>query len=258
MNTLLVEARDGVTVISLNRPKALNALNHELLSELRTVLDEIRSDNHVRAVVLTGTGDRAFAAGADITELQSLSQDQGRDLARYGQSVFRRLEHLGKPVIAAVNGFALGGGCELAMACTFRVASDNAKFGLPELGLGLIPGYSGTQRLARLVGKGAAMEVILTGDMVDASRALQLGLVNHVYPIESLLDEAVELAQKTTKKAPRAVRFALEAVNRGMDMSQNQGDEYEATLFGILASSEDAREGVSAFLEKRKPAFKGR
>ena len=258
MNTLELELRGNVAIVSLNRPKALNALNAELLKELHDTMGDINENSDVAVVVLTGAGDRAFAAGADIKELANLSQDQGRETARFGQGVFRRIEHLGKPVIAAVNGFALGGGCELAMACTFRIASTNARFGLPELGLGLIPGYAGTQRLARLVGKGAAMEMVLTGEMIDSERALRMGLVNHVVEPDKLIDMAIELAEKIVKKAPRAVRFALEAINRGIDMSQFQGDEYEATLFGILAASDDAREGVDAFLQKREPVFKGR
>ncbi len=257
MNHLQVERRGCVTIVTLNRPKALNALNAELLKELRETMDEIRQDKEVAAVVLTGSGDRAFAAGADIKELANLSQDEGREASRLGQAIFRKIEYLGKPVIAAVNGFALGGGCELALACSFRIASTNAKFGLPEVGLGLIPGYSGTQRLARLVGKGSALELVLTGEMIDAERALRIGLVNYVVEADELVNKAVELGTKVGQKAPRAIRFALEAVHRGLDMSHFQGDEYEATLFGILCASDDAREGLSAFIEKRRPEFKG-
>lgn len=258
METVQVERDGGIAILRLNRPKALNALSRDLLSELDASIAALSQDDSVLATILTGAGDRAFAAGADIKELSQLSQDRGREVSRFGQAVFRRIETMNKPVIAAVNGFALGGGCELAMACSFRLASSKAKFGLPELGLGLIPGYGGTQRLARLVGKGAAMEVILTGDMIDASRALQIGLVNLVVEPDELLSRARELALRIAKNAPRAIRFAMESINRGLEMSQIQGEEYEATLFGMLAASEDAHEGTRAFLEKRKAEFKGK
>ena len=217
-----------------------------------------RWDPAVRAVVLTGAGEKAFVAGADIKELAVQTPVAGREHARHGQAILDRIEHLGKPVIAAVNGFALGGGCELAMACTIRIAADTAKFGQPEINLGLIPGYAGSQRLPRLVGRGRALELLLTGAQVSAEDALRMGLVNRVVPAAQLMDEARTLARTLASKAPVAARYILEAVAAGLEMPLAEAQDYEATLFGLIATTEDMREGTRAFLEKRKPAFQGR
>lgn len=257
---LIVEhdAEAGVLVITLNRPKVLNALNAALLGELRTAIEAAAVDASVRAIVLTGSGDKSFVAGADINELAVQTPVGGRDHARHGQALFDRIERLGKPVIAAVNGFALGGGCELAMACTIRIASDAAKFGQPEVNLGLIPGYAGSQRLPRLVGRGRAQELLLLGDIIDAQEAFRIGLVNRVVPAAELMSLAKNLATKLAAKAPIAVRYILDAVASGLDMPFAEGQDHEATLFGLVSTTEDMREGTGAFLEKRKAQFKGR
>jgi enoyl-CoA hydratase len=255
----LILARDGaVAVLTINRPAVLNALNAQTVDDLRRALLDLRHDEEVRAVVITGAGEKAFVAGADINELARQQPAAGRDLAVRGQHVFDIIEHLGKPVVAAINGFALGGGCELAMACTFRFAADNARLGQPEINLGLIPGYAGTQRLARLVGRDRAMELVLTGRHVSAAEALAMGLVTRVVPAASLMDEALAFAAELASKAPLAVRYAMDAINRGLDMPFEQACAYEASLFGLATATDDMREGTRAFLEKRKPTFTGR
>ena len=255
----LLLARDGaVAIVTLNRPKVLNALNNQTLAELASCLAGLKADDSVRAIILTGAGEKSFVAGADINELAALSPVQGQAHARHGQLIFDAIEQLGKPVIAAINGFALGGGCELAMACTMRIAADTARFGQPEINLGLIPGYAGSQRLPRLVGKGIAMEILLTGDMVSAQRAYEIGLVNRVVPAADLLGEATGLAHALAAKAPIAVRFILEAVNQGAEAPFAVGQYLETSLFGTIASSDDMREGTKAFLEKRKPVWQGK
>lgn len=255
---LIVEHDGGVLVVTINRPKVLNALNSATLAELGQVADAAAASDDVRVVVLTGAGEKSFVAGADINELASQTPVAGLEHARRGQNVFDRIERLGKPVIAAINGFALGGGCELAMSCTLRLAADHAKFGQPEINLGLIPGYAGSQRLPRLVGRGRAQELLLTGDMIGAEEAHRIGLVNRVYPAASLMDEAKKLAQTLAGKAPIAMRYILAAVAAGLDMSFAEAEAHEATLFGLAFATEDMREGTSAFLEKRKAQFKGR
>jgi enoyl-CoA hydratase len=255
---LLTERDEAVLVITINRPSVLNALNTQTLTELDAAMDAAREDPTVRAVILTGAGDKAFVAGADIKELAVQTPVTGREHARRGQAILNRLEHLGKPVIAAVNGFALGGGCELAMACTIRIAADTAKFGQPEINLGLIPGYAGSQRLPRLVGRGRALELLLTGAQISADDALRMGLVNRVVPAAQLMDEARVLARTLASKAPIAARYIMEAVAAGVEMPLAESQDYEATLFGLIATTDDMREGTRAFLEKRKPAFQGR
>jgi enoyl-CoA hydratase len=252
-------SRDGpLATVTFNRPAVLNALNAATLDELEAALVELRDDPGVRVLILTGAGGKAFVAGADINELAEVAAAGARDLSRRGQRVFDLVERLGKPVIAAVNGYALGGGCELALACTFRLAADTARLGLPEIDLGLIPGYAGTQRLSRLLGRDRAMELILTGRHVPADEALRIGLVTRVVAAADLLDEARRLALALAAKAPLAVRLAMDAVNQGLDMTLPAACEHESALFAVAAASEDMREGTRAFLEKRKPAFKGR
>ena len=241
----------------MNRPKVLNALNTQTLDELRRTILALAHDDTVRAVIVTGAGDKAFIAGADINELAVQTPTSGREHAMRGQHVLDLIEHMGKPVIAAINGYALGGGCELAMACTLRLAAETAKLGQPEINLGIVPGYAGTQRLARLVGRGRALELLLTGDQISATEALRLGLVNRVVPAADLMAEARKLAAVLAAKAPVAVRYIIDAVNRGLQMSFAEAQTYEATLFGLVASTEDMREGTKAFLEKRKAEFKG-
>ncbi len=255
---LLIERDGAVAIVTFNRPRVLNALNAQTLTELSAVMAELKGDAGVRAVVLTGAGEKSFVAGADINELAVLSPVEGKEHARHGQQIFDGIEHLGKPVIAAINGFALGGGCELAMACTIRIAADTARFGQPEINLGLIPGYGGSQRLPRLVGKGVALEILLTGDMVSAQRAYEIGLVNRVVPAAELMVEAKKLAQSLASKAPIAVRYILDAVHQGMDAPFAVGELLETSLFGTIASSADMREGTRAFLEKRKAEWQGK
>jgi enoyl-CoA hydratase len=255
---LLFERDGGVAVVTINRPKVLNALNSATLDELRRVLLAIRRDEAVRCVVITGAGEKSFIAGADINELAVQTAVSGRDHARTGQHVLDLIENLGKPVIAAINGFALGGGCELAMACTIRIAADTARIGQPEINLGIIPGYAGTQRLGRLIGRGRALEMLLTGEHVNAAEAFRLGLVNRVVPAGQLMDDARKLAGSLAAKAPIAMRFIIDAVNKGLDMPLAEAQNYEATLFGLVASTDDMREGTKAFLEKRKAEFRGK
>jgi enoyl-CoA hydratase len=254
---LLISRDGGIALVTINRPQVLNALNIRTLDELRRVVLELKDDMDVRAIVLTGAGEKAFVAGADIRELAALSPAAMHDHALRGQHVFDLIENLGKPVIAAINGFALGGGCELAMACTLRVATDSARLGQPEINLGLLPGFAGTQRLPRLVGKGVALEMLLTGRHVTADEALRIGLVNRVVAASSLLSDARAVATELAAKAPVAVRYILDAVNRGLEISFDKGQFLEATLFGLIASTSDMREGTRAFLEKRKPTFSG-
>jgi enoyl-CoA hydratase len=255
---LLVERDGAVLIVTINRPDKLNALNSHTVSEIAAVMEEAAADAAVRVVVLTGAGPKSFVAGADINELAAQTPVSGREHARSGQAVFDRIERLGKPVIAAVNGFALGGGCELAMACTMRLAADSAKFGQPEINLGLIPGYAGSQRLPRLVGRGRALQLLLTGEQITAEEAFRIGLVNKVVPAADLMPESRALAQTLAAKAPIAVRYILEAVAGGLEMSLGDAQDYEATLFGLIATTDDMREGTRAFLEKRKPTFQGK
>ncbi|MCR4374383.1 MAG: enoyl-CoA hydratase-related protein [Acidobacteria bacterium] len=257
-DNLQIERDGAVTVIILNRPKVLNALDARTLDELTAAFDAVAADPEVRAVILTGAGDKSFVAGADINELAVQTPVGGRDHARRGQRLFDRIERLGKPVIAAVNGFALGGGCELAMACTMRLAADTARFGQPEINLGIIPGYAGSQRLPRLVGRGRAQELLLTGDMISADEAFRIGLANRVVPAAQLMEEARKLAHTLAAKAPVAVRYILDAVASGADMAFAEAEDHEATLFGLVSTTDDMREGTRAFLDKRKPAFTGK
>jgi enoyl-CoA hydratase/carnithine racemase len=258
LENLLVERDGGVATVTVNRPKVLNALNTQTLDELRRTLLALRYDDSVRVVILTGAGEKSFIAGADINELAVQSPTGGRDHSMRGQHVLDLIEGMGKPVIAAINGFALGGGCELAMACTIRIAADTARLGQPEINLGIMPGYAGTQRLARLVGKGRALELLLTGDHVMAPEAYRLGLVNRVVPAADLMNEARKLAAALAAKAPIAARYIIDAVNKGLEMPFAEAQIFEATLFGLVSSTEDMREGTRAFLEKRKAEFKGK
>jgi enoyl-CoA hydratase len=257
-DNLLIEREEATAIVTINRPKVLNALNSQTLDELRRAILDIKQDERLRVVIVTGAGDKSFVAGADINELAVQTPTSGREHARSGQHVFDLVENLGKPVIAAINGYALGGGCELAMACTLRLAANTAKLGQPEVSLGLIPGYAGTQRLRRLVGTGKAMEMILTGAAIAAEEAQRIGLVSRVVPAADLMSEARKLADQLAKNAPIAMRYIIDAVNKGSDMAFAEACQYEASLFGLVASTEDMREGTTAFLSKRKPEFKGR
>ena len=258
LENLIVETADGIATITVNRPKVLNALNAQTLDELRRVVLVLRRADDVRCVIITGAGEKSFIAGADINELSVQSPVGGRDHAMRGQHIFDLIENMGKPVIAAINGFALGGGCELAMACTLRIAADTARLGQPEVNLGIIPGYAGSQRLSRLIGRGRAMEMLLTGDHVTAAEAHRLGLVNRVIPAAELMTEVRKLAVSLASKAPVAVRYIIDAVNKGLEMPFPDAQVFEATLFGLVSSTEDMREGTRAFLEKRKAEFKGK
>jgi len=255
---LLLERDGAVAVVTIKRPQVLNALNSPTVDELRRAVLDLKHDAAVRVVIITGVGEKAFVAGADINELVAQRATEGKEHALRGQHVFDLIENMGKPVIAAINGYALGGGCELAMACTLRVAADTARFGQPEINLGIIPGYGGTQRLSRLVGKGVALDLLLTGRQVMAAEALQIGLVNRVVPAAELMGEVKRLAGELSTKAPVAAQYIIEAVNRGLDVSLDTAQCLEATLFGLVASTDDKREGTAAFLEKRKADFKGR
>jgi len=256
--TVLTEVDEGVAVVRINRPDKMNALNASVRKELREVFERIKSDAAVSAVIVTGSGEKAFVAGADIEELSRLNEGTGRTFAEEGQALYNLIETLGKPVIAAVNGYALGGGCELALACHIRIASDRAKFGQPEVNLGIIPGYGGTQRLPRLVGKGRAAELILTGDQIDAAEALRIGLVNKVVPAAELIPAAKQMARVICTKGPRAVGHALRAIQETDERSLNDGQLVEASLFGQCCGTEDFQEGTKAFLGKRKPQFRNR
>ncbi|HVC91838.1 MAG TPA: enoyl-CoA hydratase-related protein [Acidobacteriaceae bacterium] len=255
---LLFEIRDGIAFLTLNRPKVLNALNAGTLLELRAAIQTVRDDASIRATILTGAGEKAFAAGADIQELAAVNAAEGRELALRGQAVFRSIETCGKPVIACINGYALGGGCELALACTLRIASENAKLGQPEVKLGLIPGYGGTQRLARLVGKGVALHMILTAEILSAADALRVGLINEVIAPDQLLARGEAIARSIAAMAPLAVRYSLEAVDRGYDVPLEEALSLEAELFGLCCGTADKAEGVAAFLAKRAPIWQGR
>jgi enoyl-CoA hydratase len=253
-----VEWDGDIAVVIIDRQEKLNALNADVVAELGQVFEGLRDDDKVRGVLLTGAGEKAFVAGADIGELAKMDSISGVRVSRDGQDVFLQIERFPKPVLAVVGGYALGGGCELALACHMRIASENARFGLPEVGLGIIPGYGGTIRLARLVGLGRAIEFTLTGEMVDAQRAAEIGLVSAVHPRAEVLERGKEMLRKVTKNGPVAVRMALESIYRAVDTSTREALDYESSLFGLLASTEDMREGMSAFLEKRKADFKGR
>jgi enoyl-CoA hydratase len=255
---LLYKKRDGVAFITFNRPTVLNALNRKTVEELRDALMDARDDSSVRVLILTGAGEKSFVAGADICELAQRTALDGKEFALFGQSVVHLLETMGKPSICAINGFALGGGCEVAMCCSIRLASKNAKIGQPEVKLGIIPGYGGTQRLARLCGKGIAHELCLSGEMIGAEEAHRIGLVNHVYEPAELLQAAEALAKKIIANAPLAVKYTMEAIERGLEMPQEEGLFLEASLFGLACATEDMREGTKAFLEKRAAKFNGK
>src|SRR6202047_3738035 len=255
---LVYEKRDGIAHITLNRPKVLNALNRKTVEELQQALLGARGDDNVRVIILSGAGEKSFVAGADIGELAQQTPVTGREFSLFGQSVFHLLETMGKPSICVINGFALGGGCELALACTIRIASKTAKLGQPEVKLGIMPGYGGSQRLARLCGKGVAHELCLSGEMISAEEAQRIGLVNHVYEPGELLAAAQSLAKKIAANAPVAVQLTMEAIERGLEMPQEQGLFLEASLFGMSCATEDMREGTKAFLEKRAAQFQGK
>jgi enoyl-CoA hydratase len=255
---VLYEKKGAIAYVTVNRPKVLNALNTPTWKDLRTVFEDARDDTAVRGVILTGAGNKAFIAGADIGELAHVAAFEAEQSSRFGQEVLDLIESLGKPVVAAVNGFALGGGCETAMACTIRIAVETAKFGQPEVRLGLVPGGGGTQRLPRLVGKGRALQLILSGEMISAQEAFRIGLVNEVVPAADLITRAEAILNKIASNAPIAVKFALEAANKGLETSQSEGLLLEASYFGLCAATEDKKEGTSAFLEKRAPQFQGR
>ena len=258
LENVLYEEKGAFAYVTVNRPKVLNALSASTWADLRTAFEHARNATAVRGVILTGAGSKAFIAGADIRELSHTTGLEAEQSSRFGQEVLDLIENLGKPVIAAVNGFALGGGCETAMACTLRIAVETARFGQPEVALGLVPGGGGTQRLPRLIGKGRALQLILSGDMISAQEAYRIGLVNEIVPAADLLARAEAILTKITSNAPLAVGFALEAVNKGLETSQRQGLLLEAAYFGLCAASEDKNEGTAAFLEKRTPQFRGR
>lgn len=254
---VVFEVDDNIAIVRINRPEKHNALNIRTLEELKEVFSLLK-DEAVASVIITGMGEKSFVAGADISEINKLNSETGKYFAEKGQEVFSIIENFEKPVIAAVNGYALGGGCELALACHFRTASENAKFGQPEINLAVIPGFGGTQRLARLINTGRAMEMILTGDQIDAAEALRTGLVNKVFAQGELLPKTIEIAKKISQKSPAIVKFAIRAVNAVNEKGLKEGLAYEAELFGQCCSTEDFREGTSAFLEKRKPVFKNK
>jgi enoyl-CoA hydratase/carnithine racemase len=255
---LQYEKKGSIAYVTVNRPKVLNALNTPTWTDLRTAFEDAKADTSVHGVILTGAGDKAFIAGADISELAHVDAYEAEESSRFGQGVLDLIENIGKPVIAAINGFALGGGCETAMACTMRIAVEHARFGQPEVKLGLLPGGGGTQRLPRLVGKGRALQLILTGETISAQEAWRIGLVNEVVPAADLIARAETILKQIMANAPIAVKFSLEAANKGMDTSQAEGFALEASYFGICAATEDKKEGTSAFLEKRAPQFHGR
>ncbi len=255
---VLLEKKNSIAYVTVNRPKVLNALSLATMEELGVAFQEIKNDSTIRVAILTGAGEKAFVAGADIGELAKQDAVSGKEYAHRGQAVLDLIENLGKPVIACINGFALGGGCELALACTMRLASDNAKLGQPEVKLGIIPGYGGSQRLSRLVGKGLAMQMVLAGEMITAQEAHRIGLVNEVTAAAELIPRAEAIAAKIIANAPLAVQYAMEAVNKGMEMTLAEGLYLEATLFGACCATEDKKEGTAAFLEKRAAGFKGK
>ena len=257
LENVLYEKKGTIAYVTLNRPKVLNALNGKTWEELQAAFEAVRDDAEVRGVILTGAGDKAFIAGADISELAHLTAVEAEKSSSYGQEVLNLVENLGKPVIAAINGFALGGGCETAMACTIRIAVENAKFGQPEVKLGVLPGGGGTQRLPRLVGKGRALQLILTGEMISAQEAYRIGLVNEVVPAVNLITRSEAILKQIFSNAPIAIKYSLEAVNKGLETSQDEGLALEASFFGLCAGTEDKKEGTQAFLQKRAPQFQG-
>src|SRR5215831_9491442 len=258
LENVKLEKKKAIAYVTIDRSKVLNALNMATMKELWQVFSDLKDDRQIRVVILTGSGEKAFVAGADINELAKNSPVEAKAYTHRGQNVLDLIENLGKPVIACINGFALGGGCEIAMACTMRLASETAKLGQPEVKLGIIPGYGGTQRLPRLVGTGLAMQVLLTGEMISAQEAHRIGLVNEVVPVEKLIARGEEIARRIIANAPLAIQYCMEAVNQGMNMTLQEGLFLEATLFGVCCASEDKNEGTTAFLEKRAPNFKGK
>ena len=258
LENVLYEKKGAIAYVTLNRPKVLNALNQRTWQDLRAAFEDARDDADVRGAILTGAGDKAFIAGADISELAQVTAVQAERSSTYGQEVLNLVENLGKPVVAAINGFALGGGCETAMACTIRLATESARFGQPEVKLGVLPGGGGTQRLPRLVGKGRALQLILSGEMISAQEAYRIGLVNEVVPAADLIPRAEAILKQIFANAPLAVRYSLEAVNKGLETSQTEGLALEASFFGLCAGTEDKQEGTQAFLQKRAPQFQGR
>jgi enoyl-CoA hydratase len=258
LKNVTIEKENDIAIISINRPKALNALNHETLSDISAAAKDVLADTEIKVVIVTGVGEKAFVAGADIKEMKDMTPLEARSFMQYGQGVFSELENLPKPTIAAVNGYALGGGCELALSCDMILASEKARFGLPEVTLGIHPGFGGTQRLPRLIGSAKAKELIFTGDMVDSAEALRIGLVNKVVPPEQLMDEAKSLAQRIVKNGQIAIRLAKSAINAGLNVPLEKGLAYEAETQGLAFATEDKNEGLTAFLEKRKPNFQGK
>jgi enoyl-CoA hydratase len=254
----LYEKKESIAYITLNRPKVLNSLSRRTWEDLRTALVDAQGDASVRGVILTGAGDKAFIAGADISELATATSVGAEEASHFGQEVLNLIENLGKPVIAAISGFALGGGCETAMACTLRIASEHAKFGQPEVKLGVLPGGGGTQRLPRLIGKGRALQIILSGEMISAQEAYRIGLVNEVVPSAEVIPRAEAILKQIFANAPLAIKYSLEAVNKGMETSQSEGQALEASFFGLCAGTEDKKEGTQAFLQRRAPQFQGR
>lgn len=255
---LLIQIDSGIAIITINRPKAMNALNEKTLLELQDIFASVAEDVAVKVVILTGSGEKAFVAGADIAAMQPLSALEARQFAKLGHRVMSAIERCPKPVIAAVNGFALGGGCELALGCDIRIVAENARFGQPEVNLGVIPGFGGTQRLARLIGKGRALELILTGEMIDAAEAYRIGLANKVVPLDQLLDTTKKMASAIISKGSYAVQLAKEAVHNGLELDLDRANQYEAELFGLCFATADQKEGMEAFLEKRQAEFKGK
>ncbi|MEA4925641.1 MAG: enoyl-CoA hydratase-related protein [Syntrophomonadaceae bacterium] len=253
---ILLEKEDYLAILTINRPNSLNALNQETLSEIKSAIEDVKADSAIKVLIITGSGNKAFVAGADIAYMQNFTVQEGRAFAEFGQAVLRSIELMEKPVIAAVNGFALGGGCELAMACDIRLASDNAMFGQPEVGLGVMPGFGGTQRMPRLIGEGRAKELTYTAATIKVDEAYRIGLVNHIYPAAALIDQAKKMAQKIAQQAPQAVGYSKSAINKGMQVDLDTGMSIESGMFGICFSLSDQTEGMNAFLNKRKPVFK--
>ncbi len=256
-DNVTLERQDQIAILTIYRPKALNALNSATIKEISLALDDVKNDPSIKVLIVTGSGEKAFVAGADIAEMKDFSSMQARRFAQLGHEMMRKIELLPQPVIAAVNGFALGGGCELAMACDLRLASTNAKFGQPEVTLGLTAGFGGTQRLPRLVGAGLASEILFSGDAINAQEAFRIGLVNHVFAQDQLMNEAIVLAQRIAARAPLAVQLSKSAIQRGINLDLDDALAYEAEIFGLVSGTKDQKEGTSAFVEKRKPAFKG-
>lgn len=258
LKNVILEKENNIGIISINRPDALNALNSDTLSDLKTAIEQVKNDDEISIVIITGVGEKAFVAGADIKEMKDMSPLEARKFMHFGQSVFNDIDNLPKPTIAAVKGYALGGGCELALSCDMIIASEKAKFGLPEVSLGIHPGFGGTQRLPKLIGSAKAKELIFTGEMIDAQEALRIGLVNKVVPIGKVMEEAKVLAQKILKNGPIAIRLVKSAINAGLNVPLEKGLAYEAETQGLAFATEDKNEGLEAFLEKRKPNFKGK